>query len=263
MMSVAIILVGVASLTSCIVSARLFALAGRTGNPLARLAAIANSALFCFGFPLAAVSRVPALDGTYEGSLIFTISMIALSIGMAALYRFPQLVFRPSRTWAVVLRNTASTAGAIAGAGCAFGVTMARGPTEMLEDTRPWAVGLMVTIALPFLWNGIESILLYRRMRRRRRLGLPADPVVSHRLLLWACSSWYTVVTLVGVILIRLEGIPIRSPLPLSMIAVGTLVCLGSSGIAFMMPRAYRVHVVGVPDRAPGSDANRTTGETS
>ena len=259
----AITLVGIAFLTSCIVSARLFALAGRTGNPLARLAAIANSAIFCFGFPLAAVSRAPALDGTYEGSLIFTISMMALSIGMAALYRFPQLVFRPSRAWAVVLRNVASTAGAIAGAGCAVGVTMARRPTEMLEATRPWAIGLMVTIALPFLWNGIESVLLYLRMRRRRRLGLAADPLVGHRLLLWACSSWYTVLTVAGVILIRLDGTPIRSPLPLSMIAVCTLVCLGSSGIAFMMPRAYRVHVVGIPDRAPGSDADRTTGETT
>jgi len=256
----AITLVGIAFLASCIVSGRLFALAGRTGNPLARLAAIANSALFCFGFPLVAVSRTPALDGTYQGSLIFTISMIALSIGIAALYRFPQLVFRPTRTWAVVLRNVASSAGAIAGAGCAVGVTMARRPTEMLEATRPWALGLLVTIALPFLWNGIESTLLYLRMRRRRRLGLAADPVVSHRLLLWGCSSWYTVLTLVGVILIRLEGTPIRSPLPLSMIAVSTLVCLGTSGIAFMMPRTYRVHVVGLPDRAPGSDADRSAG---
>jgi len=263
MMSLAIILVGIAFLTSCVVSARLFGLAGRTGNPLAKLAAISNSALFCFGFPLAAVSRLPALDGTYEGSLIFTISMIALSIGMAALYRFPQLVFRPSRTWALVLRNVASTAGAIAGAGCAVGVTMARRPTEMLEATRPWAIGLMVTIALPFLWNGIESTLLYLRMRRRRRLRLPTDPVVSHRLLLWACSSWYSTLTLIGVILVRLDGAPIRSPLPLAMIAVAALVCLGSSTIAFTMPRAYRIHVVGVPDSTTGSGPDRKTGEST
>lgn len=249
MLLLAVILGSAVFVMAWIVSARLFALAGRTGGKPERTTAIALSALFCCGYPLAAASRAPGLDGTYEGSLFFTISMIAITIGIGALYRLPQMIFRPRRPWAILLRNLAATAGAIAGAGSAFAVTVTPRPEEMIQATRPWAIALMTTILLPFLWHGIEATLHYRRMQRRLKLGL-ADPVTTHRFLLWAVCSWLAVATHGTVIVLRAADIPIRSPFPFTLIALDALLCIACVELIFQMPRAYRIHVIGAPDPA-------------
>jgi len=244
---VATILGGLAFLASGLLATRLYAKSRREGGAPERLVALAITALFCFAYPLAAVSRAPGLDGTHEGSLIFTIAMIALVIGISALYRFPQIVFRPSRPWAIALRHVASTLGAVAGAGCAVVVTLAQRPAEMIVSTRPWAIALMVSILLPFAWNAVESTLHFRQMRRRLRLQL-SDPIDTHRFLLWAISSWSSVLHFGIVIALRVADLPIRSPLPMAIIASSALFCLLCTWLAFMMPRVYRIHVVGARD---------------
>jgi hypothetical protein len=233
---------GIALVVGWIVTARLFALARRTGAPPERVLAIAFSGLFCVGYPLSAVSRMPGLVETNEGSLLFTIGMIGVGIGTTALCGFPQLVFRPGRRWALWLRNGTAVGGLVAVAGCAVAVATAADRAQMIEATRPWALGVVGAIGIPFLWNAIESTLYYRRMRRRLAIGL-ADPVTTHRFLLWALASWVSSAQVVAIALLRGVGIPTVSPLPMSIIAIAALVSSCCWWLAFLMPTAYQARI--------------------
>ena len=234
-----------------LVTARLFALARRTDAAPERMLAIAFSGLFCIGYPLAAASRAPGLGETHEGSLLFTIAVIGMIVGTIALNRFPELVFRPGHPWAIALRNLAATGGIVAGAGCALAVAGARTRAEMVEAIGPWALGLFASIGLPFLWNAVESTLYYQRMRRRLALGL-ADPVTTHRFLLWAAASWAAVGQIATLAALRSVGIPILSALPMLSIALSSLVCSTCWWLAFFMPDAYRRRILGAGDGESG-----------
>ena len=233
-----------------LVTARLFALSRRSGGTPERLLATAFGGLFCVGYPLAGFSRAPGLTGTHEGALIFTIGAIGMVVGIAALNRFPQLVFRPDRRWAAVVSTLATLGGSVAGLGCVVSVASADSRAEMITSIQPWALGLMGSIGIPFLWNAIESSLYYRSMKKRLALGL-AQPETTHRFLLWALASWCSVAQVAAVFVIRASGLPILAPLPMGIIAFSSLFASICWWLAFCMPETYRSRVLGQEDPRP------------
>ncbi len=101
------------------ITIHLFSLSRRTGALPERLLGIAFGGLFCLGFPLAGMSRAPSLVGTPAGSALFAIGLLGLVIGIRALNRFPEVVFRPGRRWARFVRVATTILGAVSGLGCA------------------------------------------------------------------------------------------------------------------------------------------------
>ncbi len=240
---------GIAGLISILigwlVTARLFALARRTRAVPERLLALGFGGLFCVGYPLAGASRLPALNTTNEGALLFAIGAIGMVSGIAALGRFPQVVFRPGERWASLLSAGITVAGAIGGAGCAVSVARARSAQEMIAQIEPWAVLLMATVCVCSSWNGAESTRYYLIMKRRLALGL-AQPETTHRFLLWAIASWCTAGPVAVITLMRASGIAILSALPMAAIACTGLIASTCWWLAFFMPDGYRSRVLGV-----------------
>ena len=222
----------------------LYALSRRTGALPERLLAIAFGGMFCLGFPLAGASRAQALVGTPMGSLLFACGLLGMVIGLRALNRFPEVVFRPGRRWARVLRIATTSLGSLSGLGCAISVAGADSRAEMIASIQPWAIGLMLSILVPFLWNGLESSIYHRAMKKRLAIGL-ADPETTHRFLLWALASWGSVVHVSAILIIRASGLPILAPLPMTIIATSSLITSVCWWLAFLMPDFYRARVLG------------------
>jgi hypothetical protein len=232
-----------------LVTVKLFALAKRTGAAPERLLATGFAGLFGVGYPLAAVSRAPGLSATYEGALIFTIAVIGMLVGLSALNRFPQTVFRPGRRWAVLLAHVATAAGVVAGLGSVVCVTSAKNQAEMIVAMQPWALGLIGSIGVSMLWNAVESTLYHRVMKKRLALGL-ADAPTTHRFLLWALAGWAACAQMAAVMAIRASGLPILAPLPMGLIAASSLVSSLCLWLAFFMPEAYRARLERAAERS-------------
>jgi hypothetical protein len=242
---------GLISILVCwLVTARLASLARRSRAAPERLLAIALGSLYGVGYPLAAISRAPGLNLTHEGSLLFAIGAIGMVVGIAALGRFPQVVFRPGERWAWLLNAGITLGGIAGGAGCAVSVARAESAQEMIALIQPWAVILMSAVTVSFIWNGAESAHYYRNMKRRLALGL-AQAETTHRFLLWAIASWSTAGSIAALTAMRAAGIATVSALPMAVIAISTFVASGCWWLAFFMPNFYRRRVLGVSTEAP------------
>lgn len=226
-----------------IVTIRLFTLARKNRALPERLLAIGFGGLFCVGYPFSAASRLPGQTGTHEGALLFAIGAIGMSAGLVAFAHFPRLVFRPGKTWAGLLAAALSASSVVAAAGCSAAVAMASDPADMVRKIGPFAVLLMATVCLVFLWHGIESLRYYRIMKRRLALGL-ARADTTHRFLLWAISSLASLFPIGAITLMRAAGQPILAPLPMALIASSALVTSTCWWLAFFMPDRYRARVL-------------------
>ena len=238
-----------------LVTIRLFALARRTRQEPERLLAIAFGGLFCVGYPMAGASRAPGLSMTTEGALFFAIGAIGMVIGIIALGRFPRVVFRPDAAWAKILSLAITLVGIVGGTGCALASAFAHTKEEMVANIQIWAIALVLAIFGSFTWNAIESIRYWRIMKRRMALGL-AQAETTHRFFLWGISSATSIITAVSIIVIRGSGLPIMAPLPMAIISCTTFVTSTCWWLAFFMPDAYRVHVLGLsePKQAPSAE---------
>ena len=248
-----VLFAGIAGLISLLVgglvTARLFSLARRTRRIPEQLLAIAFGGLFCVGYPLAGASRAPGLNATNEGALLFAIGTIGMIVGTVALGSFPRVVFRPGKRWASLLSTAIALTGSVGGVGSAVSVARAETSLEMIELIQPWAVTLMATLCVCFIWNGVESILYYRSMKRRVALGL-AQPETTHRFLLWAIASVCSVAAVGTITVMRASGMPIVSALPMAIIACCALTSASCWWLAFFMPDAYRRRVFDTASRA-------------
>jgi len=218
---------------------QLFRLARHTGEMPEHMLALTFGGLFCVGFPLGAASRAPGLVETHEGSLLFGLAVLGMCTGIAALNRFPQIVFRPDTLWAIALSRLITIVGVISGVGCVIAVASAASQAQMVEAIEPWSIALMGSVAAPFGWNAVESTLYYWSMKKRARLGL-ADPVTTHRFLLWALASGTATAQIAAVISLRATGMPVLSPLPMSIIASCALLSSICWSLGFFMPGSYR-----------------------
>ena len=240
---------GISTLLSILVgwgvTARLFALARRSRAVPERLLAIAFGGLFCVGFPLAGTSRAPAMIMTNEGSLLYAMGSIGMVVGISALARFPYFVFRAGKRWASLLSVAIGVTGACGGIGAAWVVAFAPTREAMAAGIQPWALALVTAVLASCLWNGLESIAYYEKMKKRAALGL-STPETTHRFLLWGLASMLSVVGAAAMITIRAAGLPIMAPLGGSIIVCTTFATAVCWWLAFFMPDAYRRRFLGI-----------------
>ena len=251
------IFTGISGLLSVLVgwgvTARLFALARRTRAVPERLLAITFGGLFCVGYPLTGASRVPAMVMTTEGALLFAMGSIGIVVGIAALARFPYVVFRAGKRWAAALSVGIGLMGAIGGIGAALVVAFAPTREAMIAEIQPWTIALMASVGASFFWNGLESVGYYGKMKKRAALGL-SNPETTHRFLLWAVASFASVALIAAIMTIRITGLPILAPLGASLISCASLLNTGCWWLAFFMPDAYRHRVLGIEPEANAAE---------
>lgn len=237
-------------LVGWLVTMRLFALARRTRQEPEWLLALAFGGLFCVGYPLAGASRAPGLTGTNEGSLLFAMGALGMVAGIVALGRFPYVVFRRDARWAFALSSVITALGVAGGVGCIVAVAGADTKEAMIARIQQPAIALVASVLITFAWNAGESFRYWRIMKRRVPLGL-ATPETTHRFLLWGLSSITSVGEAAAIMTIRASGMPIMSPLPMTIIAFAALLSSACWWLAFFMPDAYRRRVLGAnPDAA-------------
>ncbi|MBB84637.1 MAG: hypothetical protein CL931_12575 [Deltaproteobacteria bacterium] len=233
---------GISALLSILVgwgvTARLFALARHSRAAPERLLAIAFGGLFCVGFPLASASRAPAMIMTNEGLLLYAMGSIGMVVGISALARFPYVVFRAGRRWAPLLSIAIGVTGAVGGLGAAWVVAFAPTRETMVAGIQPWTLPLVTAALASCLWNGLESIAYYGKMKKCAALGL-SNPETTHRFLLWGLASILSVVGAAAMITIRAAGLPIMAPLGGSIIACTTFATAACWWRAFFMRDAY------------------------
>jgi hypothetical protein len=170
---------GVFFLASLAIGVRLVALAARTRRLPELLIGLGILGIgpLAMGSMLLAAALVGSAPGAARGITAF--AFVAIALGATAACVFNWKVFRPeqpsTRIW--VYLTGALFAAALAGEAALTGFA---------DPLRPGPGGLFVSTltAANLLWGAGESLLYWRLMRRRLRLGL-ADPLVTNRFLLW------------------------------------------------------------------------------
>lgn len=116
--------------------------------------------------------------------------LFGTTAGMACLYVFTRLTFRPDAGWArlLVAGVVLTMVVGFVGIGISDGFRIRLVPS--IAHWITWAARTSV-----FLWLVVESFSYWLRLRRRLRLGL-ADPLVTNRFLLW--GIWAGATLLMG-----------------------------------------------------------------
>ena len=127
----------------------------------------------------------------------------------------------------------------------------------MTETIQPWAIMLMGTVCLCFIWNGLESTRYDLNMKRRLAPGL-AQPETAHRFLLWGVASSCPVGAVALIAVMRASGVPTVSTVPMPIIACSAHVTSSCRWTAFSMPDAYGARILGT---APVGASVSTSGE--
>jgi hypothetical protein len=105
------------------------------------------------------------------------------------------------------------------------------------------------------LWAATEALVYWRRMQRRREIGL-ADPVVTNRFLLWGVASICTAaavwtVTLPALLALSVDRQQELMPLTLLGTACFGVGAVGAYWLAFLPPRWYATRLLGVAELTP------------
>jgi hypothetical protein len=171
-----------------VLGARLLLLARRTRR-FPELSLGLGLLLICaLGHPFCAVGRLPGMFGTALGDSLFALGLGLCSSGISLLYAFTWRVFRPSERWSGCAVATACMLLAGLTAGLVHASGQAESLAEILPLTRPFAVGIALSVGVAFLWTGVESWAHARRLSRRLALGL-AEPVLLNRFKLWGTAG--------------------------------------------------------------------------
>lgn len=192
-----------------------------------------------FGYPFALLSSLPGVQGTTLGSLAFALCSWSVHAGVMATLLFVYLVFR---------RDSSYAGSAVWGSAALLLVTgFAQTHVAFLGLSREatnaanlWpAVGLLTMATLAYGWSAAESLHYWGLMRRRRTVGL-ADPVSTHRFLLWGVSGAAMVIG-AAANLIASVATPLSVMHPLALLV--TSVCGFTSSAAlvltFVPPASY------------------------
>jgi hypothetical protein len=225
--------------TAMVVAVRLLLLSRRT-RQLPEFSLGAGLVLMSVvGMPLAVLGRLPGTIGTPLGNAVFALGLSLVCIGVVMLFAFTSSVFhsenRSARNGlvAVALIMAALDLGLVHAA--SQGSTLA----EIVPRTRPWAIGIVGMVVAAFAWTGFESLRYYRRLRRRRALGL-ADGVVTNRFLLWGIAGWTAVALCGSIVGFLLAGKAILiEPVALYTLALCGTVMSATWYLTFFPPAFY------------------------
>jgi hypothetical protein len=195
--------------------------------------------LLSVSVPLSTVGRLPATALEPVGRVCFGIGLSISALGMALMVFFNYWVFRRGSRWALALFAVIDAL--LVGSVAYISAMNFTGSSidEIKLAMRPGTLTMLGGVGLAFAWAGAESLAYWRTSRRRLALGL-ADPVVTHRFLLWGIASATSFVLLVVVVACVLSGMTImREPLPLAAMAASGCVMSASWYLTFLAPARY------------------------
>ncbi len=168
---------------SLVIGVRLLLLARRTGEIPELLIGLAVLGTGPLGYGLSMLALAASGQSTITSATLQGSGFVAIFIGSAAQCLFVWYVFRRQAIWA---RPLVYTAIVLLAAAYAADI-LETGLMNRGYDGTWFRTGMALRL-LVMVWNSSESLLYWRRLRRRLRLGL-ADPVVTNRFLLWGVSS--------------------------------------------------------------------------
>lgn len=177
---------GAFAVTSLVIGTRLALLARRTRQLPEAAMAVAFLGAGAIGNTLGVLASL-GVGGEAGHAPLQAVARIAGVAGTLALFWFTWRVFRPTSRLAAV----------------AFGAGVAIQLYTWLGHARVFGIGadltslawwwpLIATRSAAYLWAGTEAVIYWRKMQRRRELGL-ADAVTTQRFLLWsfgACAAF-------------------------------------------------------------------------
>jgi hypothetical protein len=140
------------------------------------------------GYPLAMLTASPAIQQTSWASWTFAACSWSVHGGVYATYLFVYLVFRRDRP---LVRTTVGCVGALLVTTALWQAKVAFSDLSAEETMKANLIpstGLLTLAVLAYLWSAVESLRYWRLMKRRVALGL-ADPVTTHRFLLWGLAG--------------------------------------------------------------------------
>jgi hypothetical protein len=221
-------------LASAIVGARLCRLSAETRR-FAELQIGAGLLLLAvLGYPLMVVARkAQALGDPTRGCIAFS-AALCLAVGGGLIVAFVRGVFRPHAPAARAVLYAYVAAASLVLVGQTFGAGWSG---WALRQEGSWAAARWLTL-LPICWGGVESLLYWRRMRRRRALGI-ADPVVTDRFRLFGISMSCGFVANAGTVLCQVLGIEVVGTSLGAVVVSPAGLAAVALWLAFLPPEAY------------------------
>jgi len=185
---------------------------------------------------LAGTGRLPAGE---VDQLLNGLAALGSATGMACIFGFVLVVFRPRVGWARALTALAIGTLVVASAGSVRALALAPPDAPSRVVLHGWGLVILAAFTLAFGWAALESGSYYLRARKRIRLGL-IDAAVMNRFLLWAVASGSAFGLGVCLLRFQLEGQQLSGNLVPSLLIMSVSVVTGvSMYLAFLPPRAY------------------------
>ncbi len=186
MFALALACVGIYTLMSAFVGARLVLRALPARGVPELLMGLAYLAAPGIGYPLAVAST--RMQDHTAGLWMFVIGQTMIVLGCSCFFFFNARVFRPKS----VLAQAAAALGAVLFALSGSEITrghIALGADALgLASVRAASVTMLAVLGLAYAWTAYEGFRHHRMMRRRELVGL-GDRVVANRFLLWAIAG--------------------------------------------------------------------------
>jgi hypothetical protein len=169
-------------------------------------------------------------EGTPLGDALAVACRIGITASAACLLLFTREVFRPRSRWGGVCAGLAAL-----GMGAAFVGSGLRGDWGGFgDDGWIWLENAAQLFA--YAWVLVEATRHWRKLRRRLRIGL-ADPVMTHRILLWGLYGGSLAISqLLWMLVIAAFQDPSALDAPMLLVAIGGEVALW---LAFFPPEPY------------------------
>jgi hypothetical protein len=128
--------------------------------------------------------------------LLIAIGIGSAHVGVACIFIFTRLVFRPDVPWLRWAVRALITMMMIV---WPLGLLLVNwplraSPEEAVIAGLPYAVASNVLVGIGMAWSAVEAIKQWSLSRKRARIGL-ADPLVANRMLLWGVFTGGSVVT--------------------------------------------------------------------
>lgn len=218
-----------------LIGLRLIVLAARTRETPELLIGVSFLLAGVASGGLSLLRSLAALDAATH-VLLGSASIAFLHSGIALVAAFTWRVFRPGRLGAVLFALLA-----FALATGAAGEIVNLDPRPNVSPTA-WFWFSVTARTVVYGWSTLEALRYWRLLRRRAQLGL-ADPLVTHRVLLWGIGSLSITVLWLRVIFLGFAAPGALGQLGSFATTALILACAASFWLAFFPPAAYLRHV--------------------